>query len=69
MTDEEFRAKFHRMAEGALPQAHRKAIERQVAELAGNPSCASLFELILNRDDTSQASPGGQSAAREAALG
>jgi 2-methylcitrate dehydratase PrpD len=69
LSDEEFREKFHRMAGGALSQAHRNDIEREVAELAARPSCASLFELILNRDDASKASPGGESAARETALG
>ncbi|NMF96917.1 MmgE/PrpD family protein [Aromatoleum toluolicum] len=68
LSDEELREKFHRMAGGTLAEAHRKAIERQIAELAGSPSCASLFELILSGDDTSGGSLGDRAAAREAAL-
>lgn len=52
MSDEELREKFHRMAGGTLPEEHRNAIEQQIAGLARSPSCASLFELILERDNT-----------------
>ncbi|AYH43921.1 MmgE/PrpD family protein [Azoarcus sp. DN11] len=69
MSEEEFREKFHRMARGALPEAQRKAIERQVAELPSSASCASLFDLILSTTDGSKAGTGSASAKTETAPG
>ena len=45
---EELRDKFHQMAGVSLTASHRQAIEQQVAELADSPTCAPLFDLILN---------------------